>query len=317
MAPRSKADVIITVYPLASAVLDCVETLLEYSGDELGRLILIDDCCLPSSLVESFEDLAGRDSPRPFRPPFSEAGRYARVQSGVGSIAIGDAVLLSGDCIVSEYWLSELAAVAHSEERTACASPLMNGAGICSVPELNRELDPDETTAVKVRTACAGLPRWTVAPLLNASVHLLASQRSRRGRSAQSRFSIALRGDQQLGIPVPVAGFRGEASQSCLRPSRQRPGPGNRSDHVAGSRADSIGSERSPYRASGQDVLRISRWPSTGPCDRGSTRWKAPGRLRHPALTAGTSGHTDLRRLSRERAGRAPRDRLDPAGAPS
>ncbi len=84
MAPRSKADVIITEYPLASAVLDCVETLLEYSGDELGRLILIDDCCLPSSLVESFEDLAGRERRVRFVRHSSQAGRDARVQSGAG-----------------------------------------------------------------------------------------------------------------------------------------------------------------------------------------------------------------------------------------
>jgi glycosyltransferase involved in cell wall biosynthesis len=168
MAPRSKADVIITVYPLASAVLDCVETLLEYSGDHLGRLILIDDCCLPSSFVENFEDLAGRDRRVRFVRHSARLGAM-RAFNHVLADCEEDAVLLNGDCIVSENWLSELGAVAHSEERTACASPLMNGAGICSVPELNRELDPDETTAVKVRTACAGLPRWTVAPLLNAS----------------------------------------------------------------------------------------------------------------------------------------------------
>ena len=55
MAPRSKADVIITVYPVASAVLDRRGEIAEYTGDELGRLILIDDCCLPLSLVEILE----------------------------------------------------------------------------------------------------------------------------------------------------------------------------------------------------------------------------------------------------------------------
>ena len=83
-----------------------------------------------------------------------------------------DAVLVRGDCMVSEAWLSELAAVAYSEERTACASPLMNGEGICSVPVLNREITLDETEADTVRTACAGLPRWTVAPVLSARVSI-------------------------------------------------------------------------------------------------------------------------------------------------
>ena len=78
MAQRSQADVIITVYPHASAVLDCVERLLEYSGDDLGRLILIDDCCLPSSLVESLEELAGRDMRVRFVRHSARLARMAR-----------------------------------------------------------------------------------------------------------------------------------------------------------------------------------------------------------------------------------------------
>ena len=106
------------------------------------------------------------------------------------------------------------------------------------VPELNRDLDADETTAAKVRTACAGLPRWTVAPLLNAScIYLRRNVLDAVG--VLSPILITLCGHQQLGLPVPVAGVRGEASQSCLRPSRQRPGAGYRHNRVARSRIDS------------------------------------------------------------------------------
>jgi len=169
MSQRSKADVIIAVYPHATAVLNCcVERLLEHSGDHLGRLILIDDLCMDSSLVESLERLAHLDARVHFVRHSSKLGPVGSYNS-VLTECEGDAVLVSGDCMVSGDWLSELAAVAHSEERTACASPLMNGEGTCSVPGLSREMDLDESRAIIVRTACADLPRWTVAPVLATS----------------------------------------------------------------------------------------------------------------------------------------------------
>src|SRR5262249_8312848 len=79
-----------------------------------------------------------------------------------------DAVLVNGSAIVSEGWLSELAAIAHSEERTACAAPL-SGAE-CGWPFVGtsgeRIIGTSDVTVV--RAACAGLPRWTILTVMSA-----------------------------------------------------------------------------------------------------------------------------------------------------
>jgi glycosyltransferase involved in cell wall biosynthesis len=71
--------------------------------------------------------------------------------------------------VVGHDWLAELAAVAHSEERTACASPLVNVPGTCSVSESLAQSAPWMVQEALVRKACALLPRWTVAPVLTAA----------------------------------------------------------------------------------------------------------------------------------------------------
>ena len=76
----------------------------------------------------------------------------------------GDAVLLNSDTIVTAGWLSELAAVVHSDARTACASPLSNNATFYSVPEFAVETPAAQVDSERVRAACAGLPRWTEMP---------------------------------------------------------------------------------------------------------------------------------------------------------
>jgi glycosyltransferase involved in cell wall biosynthesis len=79
----------------------------------------------------------------------------------------GDAVLVSGSAIVSEDWLSELAAVAHSEERTACASPASDAECVWSSVGTNGARITGTGDATVVRAACTGLPRWTVMTVMS------------------------------------------------------------------------------------------------------------------------------------------------------
>jgi glycosyltransferase involved in cell wall biosynthesis len=76
----------------------------------------------------------------------------------------GDAVLLSGGTLVTQGWLGELAAVAHSEERTASATPLINETGSCSALYWTHQASPSAIDETTVRAACSGLPRWTTIP---------------------------------------------------------------------------------------------------------------------------------------------------------
>jgi glycosyltransferase involved in cell wall biosynthesis len=78
---------------------------------------------------------------------------------------VGDVALLGSDVQVSEGWLDELAEVAHSEERTFCAAPLLNEIVCSSVPD-DRLMHPQVLGNTDIRAAIAGLPRWTVVPVL-------------------------------------------------------------------------------------------------------------------------------------------------------
>ena len=81
----------------------------------------------------------------------------------------GDAVLVSSDCIVGAHWLTELLEVAHSAERTACAAPLTNGHGSCSVPVMGSAAFSSEVALATVLEACASLPRWIAVPNVNGA----------------------------------------------------------------------------------------------------------------------------------------------------
>ena len=164
-----KADVIVSVDSDLAIALGCLQRVLEHSGPTLRRLIVIDDHGPDSEMARALNRLAEGDGRvHLVGNSSSTLGFVGSCNRGL-SAREGDAVLLGGDCIVGRDWLTELAAVAHSEERTACASPLINASGICSVAGPNRlswAVSPDESM---VREACAALPRWTVAPVLSGS----------------------------------------------------------------------------------------------------------------------------------------------------
>ena len=145
-----------------------MESVLEHSGGTLRRLIIIDDQSTDESLAHAVDDLESFDPRIRILRNVHKLGYVGSCNRGL-SERQGDAVLLRSDYVVYENWLCELAAVARAEERTACVSPLSSSAGICSVPELNRESFGDAITEEDVRTACAGLPRWTLAPALVSS----------------------------------------------------------------------------------------------------------------------------------------------------
>jgi glycosyltransferase involved in cell wall biosynthesis len=163
-----KADVIVPVERRLQLVEDCLESVLEYGGPMLRRLIVVADHPPSPDAGVALERLAGRDARVHLVWSPSPRGFVGLCNRGLAERE-GDAVLLRGDCVVSRDWLFELVAVARSDERTACAAPLVNGGGCCSVPELFVETRADVLDEAMVRRACAGLPRWTVAPLLSAS----------------------------------------------------------------------------------------------------------------------------------------------------
>ncbi len=168
MIPAPKADVIVPWERHLGSVEKCVRSVLEYGGPKMGRLFVVTDGLPGHETATALETLAAHDARLQIVWNSSQSGFAGCCNHALGDRA-GDAVLLRGDCVATRDWLVELAAVAYSEERTACASPLVNGGGSCSVPELFAGMRAEMLDEELVRKACAGLPRWTVAPLLAAS----------------------------------------------------------------------------------------------------------------------------------------------------
>ncbi|HKI16638.1 MAG TPA: hypothetical protein VKA15_02105, partial [Isosphaeraceae bacterium] len=168
MNPARKADVIIPWERHLGSIQECVESVLEYGGPAMRRLFVVADWACDLATAAAIESLAACDTRLQIVWSSAQNG-FAGLCNHTLGLRAGDAVLLRGDCVVTRDWLLELAAVAHSHERTACASPLDNAGGTCSVPEFLGVTRADRLDDAMVRSACAGLPRWTVAPLLSAS----------------------------------------------------------------------------------------------------------------------------------------------------
>jgi len=164
----AKADVIVAIEEnRAATVPACLELVLEHAGPTLRRLIVVAFESLEPDTLAALTKLA-RCDPRLQLLWSSHDEKFVESCNRALAEREGDAVILRSDCAVSGDWLLELAVVAHAEERTACAAPLSNCGGSCSVPQLFVDAPSGLIDLASVRRACAGLPRWTVAPLLGA-----------------------------------------------------------------------------------------------------------------------------------------------------
>jgi len=160
MSTAWKADVIVAIDREPPDVLACLESVLRFSGPILHRLILIADAALSPDVGHALENLARVDSRVSILDHADSLGYVDACNRGLSQRS-GDAVILGASSLVTEGWLSELAAVAHSEERIACASPLSNRGGIGSHPATNPETLVDTIDEARVKAAYSGLPRGT------------------------------------------------------------------------------------------------------------------------------------------------------------
>ena len=154
-----KADVIVAVNGEAPALLSCLQRVLEFSSPELHRLIVVTDGS-PGLDLQGLQKV----DPRIQLMCYDDRPGYVELHNRGLRQRECDAVLLQADTFVTAGWLSELAAVARSEERTACSSPLSSGSGICSIGAIDDSTGTSAIDQNTVRAACAGLPRATTVP---------------------------------------------------------------------------------------------------------------------------------------------------------
>ncbi|MFI5458331.1 MAG: glycosyltransferase [Isosphaerales bacterium] len=164
MSKARKADVVVVADGSTLTTLRCLESVLDHSGPALGRLIVVAGSPPDGELLPSLEAMAKDDSRVHLLRYVGGHGDVAAYNRGLAERQ-ADAVLLACDSETSPGWLDELAAVAYSGVRTACAAPLT----IHDVYGWGHSHDPANPVglldAPTVHAACAGLPRFTAIPI--------------------------------------------------------------------------------------------------------------------------------------------------------
>ncbi len=158
------ADVVIPLDDDSILVVDCLRQVLAHDREVLGRVIVVIGRGAGGLAAEDLDAFASD----PRLVLIEAAGSYAGLANrGLGECR-GDAVVLGPESKVGPGWLAELAAVAHLEERTACASPISNATdhGLSDDRDYLRGRIVDAET---VKTACAPLPRSTTTPVLSTA----------------------------------------------------------------------------------------------------------------------------------------------------
>ncbi len=168
MPPARKADVIVVANRASPSNLASLERVLKCSGPELNRLIVL--CSADPAL-----DRLAHGDPRVVG--LNRAGCEGDVLACNRGLLEreGDAVLLAAGAVVTHGWLSELRAVAHSEERTAFAWPLsIAGPARAAAPADDGALaEIDQEAATK---AFSGLPESTATPSVEVGCVYLRGQ---------------------------------------------------------------------------------------------------------------------------------------------
>jgi len=164
MSEARKADVVVVADGSTLTTLRCLERVLDHSGPVLGRLIVVAGSPPDGELFPSLEAMAADDPRVHLLPYMGSHGDIAAYNRGLAERQ-ADAVLLPCDSETAAGWLDELAAVAYSGARTACAAPLT----IHDAYGWAQSHDPANPVgllgAQSVHAACAGLPRFTAIPI--------------------------------------------------------------------------------------------------------------------------------------------------------
>jgi len=159
----AQADVIIPVYGDVGVTRQCVESVLEHTGPELGQLIIVNDRSPHAEMHPMLEELRDRDPRVVLLLNEKNLGFVGTCNRGL-SLRRRDAVLLNSDTLVTPGWLAEMLRVLASNERAVAVAPLSNNATINSVPEFCAETKADEVPFEALDLGQSELPPSTVVP---------------------------------------------------------------------------------------------------------------------------------------------------------
>jgi GT2 family glycosyltransferase/glycosyltransferase involved in cell wall biosynthesis len=137
-ATNPPVDIVVPIYNARTDVERCVESILRHAKDD-WRFVLVDDCSTDSALVEFLQRAAANDSRIVLIRCEKNGGFVITANRGMRQAAGRDVILLNSDTVVTESFISKLAACAYATEPPAIVSPLTNNGTICSVPEFCRD----------------------------------------------------------------------------------------------------------------------------------------------------------------------------------
>ena len=134
---EASVDVIVPVHGARDLVVRCLHALLAARCEQPLAIVVIDDASGDPELTRQLRQLARSDSLTLIENP-ARLGFVASSNIGMRLHPGRDVVLLNSDTVVAGDWLDRLRAAAHSDGRTATATPFSNNATILSFPEANR-----------------------------------------------------------------------------------------------------------------------------------------------------------------------------------
>jgi O-antigen biosynthesis protein len=158
------ADVVVPIYRDVELTRRCLESVLEHSGDGLGRLFLVDDCSPEAEMRPMLDLLRRRDARVRVLETPRNSGFVVTANLGL-SASDADCVVLNSDTEVTGGWLTELTGALAASARHVALGPLSNNATLCSVPYFGKAVPVDVLRGR--RLDLSGLPRITDTPTLN------------------------------------------------------------------------------------------------------------------------------------------------------
>ncbi len=152
---------IIPVYANVAWTRACIQSVLEHSGDALGRLVLVDDCGPDEDMRPMLRALRLEDPRVVLLENEQNRGFVSTANRGL-AITHRDVVLLNSDTRVTPGWLEGLRAVAEADPAIAAITPLSNNGFACSVPHFQGQVPTAELEPFDL-DLCA-LPLFTPMP---------------------------------------------------------------------------------------------------------------------------------------------------------
>ena len=132
-------DVIIPVYGGYKETRDCVESVLFHSGEELNKIILINDCSPFADIQNYFVELIAQKNERILIIQNNENLGYLKTCNKAIALSDRDVVLLNSDTLVTKGWLKKMHECAYSRPQIATVSPFTNSGVLCSIPDVGQE----------------------------------------------------------------------------------------------------------------------------------------------------------------------------------